>query len=93
MQLSDSDTAFPPGSLVLVTGASGFIASHIVDQLLLAGYYVRGTVRDEKKAAWTTALFAERHSGNKYSAIVVPEMSTSGAFDEAIKGLSAISEN
>lgn len=32
--------------LVLVTGASGFIASHIVQQLLQAGHRVRGTVRD-----------------------------------------------
>lgn len=31
---------------VCVTGASGFIASHIVRQLLDAGYRVRGTVRD-----------------------------------------------
>jgi dihydroflavonol-4-reductase len=31
---------------VLVTGASGFIASHIVRQLLEDGYRVRGTVRD-----------------------------------------------
>mmetsp|Transcript_2899 Transcript_2899/g.6897 ORF Transcript_2899/g.6897 Transcript_2899/m.6897 type:complete len:319 (-) Transcript_2899:139-1095(-) len=31
---------------VLVTGASGFIASHIVAQCLEKGYKVRGTVRD-----------------------------------------------
>lgn len=40
--------------LVLVTGASGYIATHIVKQLLEAGYRVRGTVRsvkDEKKVA------------------------------------------
>jgi nucleoside-diphosphate-sugar epimerase len=39
---------------VLVTGASGYIASHIVKQLLEKGYRVRGTVRnlnDEKKVA------------------------------------------
>lgn len=38
--------------LVLVTGASGYIATHIVKQLLEHGYRVRGTVRnlkDEKK--------------------------------------------
>jgi len=38
--------------LVLVTGASGFLASHIVKQLLELGYRVRGTVRslkDDKK--------------------------------------------
>lgn len=31
---------------VAVTGASGFIASHIVAQLLEKGYVVKGTVRD-----------------------------------------------
>ena len=40
---------------VLVTGASGFLASHIVSQLLKSGeYIVRGTVRslsNEKKVA------------------------------------------
>lgn len=30
---------------VLVTGASGYIATHIVQQLLTAGYQVRGSVR------------------------------------------------
>jgi uncharacterized protein YbjT (DUF2867 family) len=87
MKLSSANTAFPPGSLVLVTGASGFIATHIIDQLLLAGYKVRGTVRSDKKAAWTAALFAERHGAGKFSAIIVPGMSTEGAFDEAVKGM------
>lgn len=89
MKLSSSETAFPVGSLVLVTGASGFIATHVVDQLLLAGYVVRGTVRDEKKAAWTTALFSERHGAGKFSATIVPDMSMDGAFDEAVKGTSS----
>lgn len=31
---------------ICVTGASGFVASHIVEQLLAAGHHVRGTVRD-----------------------------------------------
>ena len=34
--------------LVLVTGASGFVATHIVQQLLQTGYRVRGTVRSLK---------------------------------------------
>lgn len=92
MQLSPSDAAFPSGSLILVTGASGFIASHIVDQLLLAGYHVRGTVRDEKKAVWTTAMFADRHGTNRFSAIIVPDMSIFGAFNEAVNGLSSVSK-
>ena len=31
---------------ICVTGASGFIATHIVEQLLQEGYKVNGTVRD-----------------------------------------------
>lgn len=40
--------------MILVTGASGYIATHIVKQLLDKGYRVRGTVRslkNEKKVA------------------------------------------
>ena len=33
---------------VLVTGASGFIATHVIQQLLRTGYNVRGTVRSLK---------------------------------------------
>ncbi len=35
---------------ILVTGASGFIAKHIVLQLLDAGYRVRGSVRNATRA-------------------------------------------
>ena len=35
----------PMGKVVMVTGASGFIAKHIVRELLEDGYEVRGTVR------------------------------------------------
>lgn len=33
------------GPIVLVTGASGYIALHVVQQLLQQGFRVRGTVR------------------------------------------------
>lgn len=36
---------------VLVTGATGFIAKHIVAELLRRGYNVRGTARDPAKSA------------------------------------------
>ena len=35
---------------VLVTGATGFIAGHCVEELLRHGYAVRGTVRDPATA-------------------------------------------
>lgn len=49
------------GSSNLVTGISGYIGSHVADQLLQAGYYVRGTVRDETKGKWVKELFAEKY--------------------------------
>jgi len=86
MKLALSDTVISPGSLILVTGASGFIATHIVDQLLLAGYRVRGTVRTEGQVAWTTELFSSRYGADKFFAVIVSDMSILGAFDEAVKG-------
>lgn len=79
-------TALLPGSLILVTGANGYIATHIVNQLLIAGYHVRGTVRDATKAAQTTTLFTGRYGTGKFAAVVVPDMSVDGAFDDAVKG-------
>jgi dihydroflavonol-4-reductase len=36
---------------VLVTGATGFIGLHCIEQLLRGGYFVRGTVRTESRGA------------------------------------------
>jgi dihydroflavonol-4-reductase len=39
-----------PATTVLVTGATGFIAGHCIEELLSHGYKVRGTVRDKATA-------------------------------------------
>ncbi|KAL6693869.1 hypothetical protein J3F84DRAFT_350582 [Trichoderma pleuroticola] len=70
---------------VLVTGASGYIAAHVVDVFLKKGYNVRGTVRSEKAAEGV------RKSHSKYaeqlSIAIVPDMAAANAFDEAVKGV------
>ena len=44
---------------VLLTGASGFIAKHILRELLEKGYTVRASVRSEKRKAELESLFPE----------------------------------
>ncbi len=77
--------AIPKGSLILVTGANSFLGMHIVDQLLEHGYRVRGTVRDETKAALLWKYFTDRHGVVRFTKVVVPDMSAEDAFKEAIK--------
>lgn len=89
MALSE-ELAIAPGSLVVVTGANGYIASHVVDQLLQAGYEVRGTVRDAKKSAWLKGFFDQKYGPDKFSLFEVPDMAAPGAFDEAVKGASGL---
>lgn len=79
-----------PGSLVLVTGASGYVASHIVDRLLADGHNVRGTVRSAEKADWLYGLFDKKYAKGRFEAVVVPDMSADGAFDDAVKAVDAI---
>ncbi len=47
---------------VFVTGATGYIAKHIVLQLLEAGYAVKGSVRSESKANEMKSALAEKLS-------------------------------
>ena len=87
--ISSLDLAIPKGSLILVTGATGYVASHIVNEFLALGYKVRGAARNEEKAARTHKLWAKYGSSN-YETVIVPDMSVDGAFDEAVNGVSAV---
>jgi len=73
---------------VLVTGANGFLALHIVKQLLEQGYSVRGTVRSASKGEWIKNKFSE--FGDKIECVTVEDITKAGAFEEAIKGMDAV---
>ncbi|KAF8583139.1 NAD(P)-binding protein [Ramaria rubella] len=77
-----------PGSKILVTGASGFVAAWIIRRLLERGFRVRGTVRSEAKGRDVKSIFAE--FGEKFEFIVVPDMSEEDAYDEAVKGIDGV---
>lgn len=76
-----------PGSWILVTGVNGFIGSHIADQLLLAGYKVRGTVRSVPKNAWMAEFFESKYGKDVFELIEVGDMSQEGSLDDAMKGI------
>ena len=61
-----------PGSRVLVTGANGFAAVHIVSALLEKGYSVRAAVRSESKGVHLRKLFGRY--GNEFELVVVPDI-------------------
>lgn len=82
--------AIPKGSLVLVTGVNGYIASHIAKHLLEHGYCVRGTVRDAYKADYMHALFDEKYGEDVFEVQIIKDMATDGAFDEVVKGQTII---
>lgn len=50
-------TAITKGDYILVTGASGYIASQTVKEFLKEGYRVRGTVRFQDKGEYLKQLF------------------------------------
>ncbi|KAM0719480.1 hypothetical protein Q7P37_005385 [Cladosporium fusiforme] len=88
--MATSASILPPNSLILVTGASGFVASHIVNHLLSENFRVRGTVRSADKGEWLESLFSRKYGSGRFEVAIVPDMGASKAFDEAIKGVAGI---
>lgn len=55
---------------VLVTGASGFLGTHVVKALINSGFSVRGTVRSTSKGEYLEKLFG----GETFEYAVVEDM-------------------
>eukprot|EP00927_Polykrikos_kofoidii_P049081 TRINITY_DN43212_c0_g1_i1.p1 TRINITY_DN43212_c0_g1~~TRINITY_DN43212_c0_g1_i1.p1 ORF type:complete len:327 (+),score=51.71 TRINITY_DN43212_c0_g1_i1:111-1091(+) len=78
-----------PGSLICVTGATGFIASHVVAQLLERGYRVRGTVRNPNDAAKNEHLRQLPGAAERLT-LVEADLLASNSFDDAVDGCEAV---
>ncbi|KAM0227768.1 hypothetical protein ACHAPO_011241 [Fusarium lateritium] len=77
--------------LVLVTGANGFIGARTVEAFLAAGYLVRAAVRSESSASSLVSALPDYASSGHLKTTIIPDITTTGAFDDAVKGATAIS--
>lgn len=75
--------------LILVTGASGYVAAHVLNEFLENGYSVRGTVRSKSTADKVRKTHAKY--GDKLSFAIVEDIAAPGAFNEAVKGVDGVS--
>lgn len=89
--MAEQTAAIPKGSLVLITGLTGYIATHVAQQFFDLGYKVRGTVRDLSKASWLKDdLFSAEHAAGNLELVQVPDLGAPNAFDAAVKGVDAV---
>ena len=77
------------GKTVCVTGASGFIASHCVQQLLATGYTVHGTVRSLENREKVAHLEALPFAATRLK-LFEADLLVDGSFDAAVAGCDAV---
>lgn len=71
---------------VLVTGASGFVAQHVILQLLAKGYEVRGTLRSLKRADEVRAILSAHDARANTIQFVEADLSSPEGWDAAVSG-------
>ena len=74
---------------LLVTGASGFIASRIVEHLLARGYRVRGTVRSLRKPGVIDTLRGLPGAPDRLE-LVEADLAKPGSFDAPARGCAVV---
>lgn len=68
---------------VLLTGANGFVASHILSGLVERNYHIIATVRTEQKSQEIIRLHPTWE--NNITFVYIPDIATKGAYDEAFR--------
>ena len=70
-------------SKVLLTGANGFVAVHILEALLPKGYTVVGTVRSQTKMPYLQSKFAKY--ADKLQLVLVEDIAAPRAWDAVLE--------
>ncbi|TDN91844.1 NAD-dependent epimerase/dehydratase family protein [Microbacterium sp. BK668] len=74
---------------ILVTGATGFIAGHVISELLRHGYDVRATVRDSSRADVDHLRAVAREEGYAFD-LVEASLDADDGWSEALRGAIAV---
>lgn len=74
--------------LILVTGATSFVGTHVIKVFLQNGYRVRGQVRNESSAQKVYKAFPT--AGASLATVIVPDTTVPGAFDDAVQGVAGV---
>ena len=71
--------------LIFITGATGFIGSHVALAVLQAGHRVRLSIRDPKQETVLRERYKEFAGSVEVS--VIPDLSQQASFDTALQGV------
>lgn len=74
------------GEIVVVTGATGMMAKHIIAELLRRGYHVRGTVRDYLKVDAVAATIEKAGAPTARLSFASGDLLADEGWDEAMAG-------
>ena len=82
LELDTREPFAQPGDVVVVTGATGFVAGHVIRELTAKGFQVRGTVRNLTDTAKTQHLKTLFPDLELYEADLLED----GSFQECCRG-------
>lgn len=77
----------PAPTRALVTGASGFLATPLIDHLLARNYHVVAAVRSLAKA---DACLAQYTPSSQIKFTIIPDMQADGAYDNAVQDVDVV---
>ncbi|KAF7377602.1 Epimerase domain-containing protein [Mycena sanguinolenta] len=80
----------PKGSLILVTGATGFVGSAVCDAAIVRGFKVRGVTRFLSKAAALVEYLDSKHGRGSIEFVEVKDITASDAFEGVLEGVAGI---
>ncbi|PWN37185.1 NAD(P)-binding protein [Meira miltonrushii] len=86
-----ANKAIQKGELVLITGGTGWVGSHIVDKALEHGLKVRLAIRSEEKAKGLIAGLQSKYGKDAHiETTIVKDFNADDAYNEAVKGVQGI---